>query len=145
MQATGMGFRKNTRDAIVECDKWVGKIYSWLKENGLSGNTILYITTDHGWNEDFKRHDRAPRSWLITNDREIKRGGTLPDLAVTILDRFGVNWKVFEPPLVGRPLTREYSSQRYPPPSENRNIYSIIPFNINLRLPEHGDINIKTI
>lgn len=99
------GYSSQYKDAIKDTDKWVGKIYSWLKDNGLSENTIVYVTTDHGWDEDFKDHNNAPRSWLITNDKEIKREGNIADIAVTILERFGVNWQSLTPPLFGKPLT----------------------------------------
>jgi predicted AlkP superfamily pyrophosphatase or phosphodiesterase len=100
----GSGSREY-RDAAVVCDEWLGRIAAWLSQEKLYDDTLIYVVTDHGFNDNERRHNQAPRSWLATNDKLVARGGTMFDVTPTILSRLGVDLAGLDPPLVGRPLT----------------------------------------
>ncbi|MFH0959878.1 MAG: alkaline phosphatase family protein [Pseudomonadota bacterium] len=92
------------REAAVDCDKWLGRIISWLKQEKLYASTLIYVTTDHGFDLNARTHGHAPHSWLVTNDKLVSRGGILADIAATILVRFGLDLEKLAPPLLGQPL-----------------------------------------
>lgn len=92
------------RQAAVDCDKWLGEIINWLKNQNLYDKTLIYVTTDHGFDKDAKTHGNAPHGWLATNDKAVKRDGFLADIPATILWRFGVNLENLDPKLIGKPL-----------------------------------------
>jgi arylsulfatase A-like enzyme len=93
-------------DALISNDTWTGKIIEKLKGLGLYDKTLVYVTADHGFNEGAKGHSKAPHVFLATNDKGVVRGGTRPDVAATILDRFGFDLAKLDPPLTGAPLTK---------------------------------------
>jgi len=90
--------------AIKSCDRWLGEIIAKLKRLGLSDNTLIYVTSDHGFVEGQNNHKYAPYVFLATNDKEVKRNGDRADIAPTILKRFGLDVKSIEPLLDGAPL-----------------------------------------
>jgi hypothetical protein len=92
--------------ALISGDTWTGKIVQKLKDLGLYDKTLVYVTADHGFNEDQKKHSNAPRVVLGANDPRICRGGDRADLTPTILDRFGVDLSKLNPPLAGHSLLR---------------------------------------
>jgi hypothetical protein len=91
-------------DMIKSDDQWTGKIIAKLKELGLYGRTLVYVTADHGFNEGAKGHSDAPYVFLATNDKTVTRNGDRADIAPTILKRFGVDLSSLDPPLDGVPL-----------------------------------------
>jgi len=97
---------KEYNDALISGDTWTGKIIAKLKELGLYDKTLVYVTADHGFNEDQKGHGYAPWVFLGTNDPKVKRSGMRQDITPTILDRFGVDLGRLQPPLDGEPLTK---------------------------------------
>jgi hypothetical protein len=94
--------------AIITCDEWLGRIVARLKELGLYGRTLIYVTADHGFDEGKKVHRDAPYVFLATNDAGIVRRGGREDIAPTILARFGLDVASIVPPLDGHPLTEPY-------------------------------------
>jgi predicted AlkP superfamily pyrophosphatase or phosphodiesterase len=92
------------RQAAVECDQWLGKVIRWLRQEDLYKTTLIYVTTDHGFDDNAKSHRNAPRCWLASNDPHVQAGGTLGDIAPTILVRFGLDVSRLIPPLPGRSL-----------------------------------------
>ncbi len=92
-------------DALVSNDTWTGKIVEKLEELGLYDKTLVYITADHGFNEDGTGHSYAPYVFLGTNDPKVSRAGMRQDVAPTILARFGLDLGKLEPALDGEPLT----------------------------------------
>ena len=95
------------RQAASQCDKWLGEILSKLKEMNLAENTLIYITTDHGFDKhvpNAKSHNCAPDCWLVTNDLAISRNGEIADIAATIIHRFDIEVGQRDPPLAGEPL-----------------------------------------
>ena len=97
---------KEYNDALISNDAWTGRIVQKLKELGLYDKTLVYVTADHGFDEDKTSHSYAPYVFLATNDPLVKRAGMRQDIAPTILDRFGIDLSKLEPPLDGEPLTK---------------------------------------
>jgi predicted AlkP superfamily pyrophosphatase or phosphodiesterase len=93
------------RDAAIECDEWLGKIVEWLKRESIYAQTIIYVTTDHGFDPHGHGHKDAPHSWLATNDRSVTHGGTIADVPATIMAHYGVDIEQLVPKPIGRPLT----------------------------------------
>jgi len=96
---------KEYTDALISGDTWTGKIVEKLKSLGLYDKTLVYVTADHGFDEDKKSHGDAPSVFLGTNDPKVCRNGDRADVTPTILARFGMDLAKIEPPLDGRPLT----------------------------------------
>jgi predicted AlkP superfamily pyrophosphatase or phosphodiesterase len=93
------------RAAAIACDQWLGKIVEWLKKEKLYDQTLVYVMTDHGFDVNAKSHRNAPHSWLATNDKSVTRGGTIADVPVTILARFGVDPDKLQPKPIGHVLS----------------------------------------
>jgi len=97
---------KEYNGALISNDTWTGKILDKLRELGLYDKTLVYVTADHGFNEDGKGHSYAPYVFVGTNDPKVKRAGMRQDVAPTILGRFGLNLSKIQPALDGEPLTK---------------------------------------
>jgi hypothetical protein len=97
---------KDYNDALISNDTWTGKILAKLQELGLDDKTLVYVTADHGFDEDKGGHSYAPFVFLGTNDPKVKRDGMRQDVAPTILARFGLDLSKLDPPLDGEPLTQ---------------------------------------
>lgn len=95
-------------EGIIAADAWLGKILAKIEETGVSGHTLVYVTADHGFDEDRKTHHDAPYVFLATNDPLIKRRGLRVDITPTILHRFGLDPSLIEPPLDGHTLAKPY-------------------------------------
>jgi hypothetical protein len=97
------------RAAFVTCDDWLGRMMDWLKQNKLDDSTLFYVTADHGFDLKSRFHSNAPEIWLATNDKKVIRGGSLADLAPTVLWRFGLDLAKVDPKLklIGTPLTEK--------------------------------------
>ena len=98
---------KEYNDAIISNDLWTGKIIEKLKELGIYDKTLIYVTADHGFNEDQTGHGNAPYVFLATNAKNIIRDGRRQDVAPTILEAFGLDLSKIEPKLDGIPLTKK--------------------------------------
>ncbi len=96
-------------DDIISLDYWLGRFVEKLKELGVYENTLIYVTSDHGFNEGKRTHNDAPFVFLATNDESVMRRGYLVDIAPTIYESLGINWEEFEPILDGRPLNEPYN------------------------------------
>lgn len=104
----GHKFGENSKEynnAMVSADTWTGKIMDKLAELKLDGDTLIYVTADHGFNEGTKGHPSAPYVFLGTNDPKVVSRGQRADIAPTILERFGLDLSRIQPPLDGVPLT----------------------------------------
>ncbi|MBM4018196.1 MAG: hypothetical protein FJ288_07680 [Planctomycetes bacterium] len=97
---------KEYNGALVSNDAWTGKIIQKLKDLGLYDKTMVYVTADHGFDEDTTRHSKAPYVFLGTNDKGVCRNGDRADITPTILERFGLDLSKFNPPLAGHSLLR---------------------------------------
>lgn len=76
---------------LIDDDMWLGKIVDKLKELGIYNNTVIYVTTDHGFGEGTERHANAPYGFVASNDPGIIRSGDRKDVAPTILERVGIS------------------------------------------------------
>jgi len=104
----GHAFGENSDEysnAIITCDTWLGEIRNRLKELGIDQNTLIYVTSDHGFDEGKKTHGNAPYVWLATNDSDlIAKEGDQMDIAPTILERLGIDVAIFQPVMPGKLL-----------------------------------------
>jgi hypothetical protein len=93
-------------DAIILCDRWLAKIRARLEELGHAERTLIYVTSDHGFNEGAKHHKSAPYVFLATNDDDITADGMRDDIGPTILECIGLDPAQIEPALDGSSLAR---------------------------------------
>jgi hypothetical protein len=77
--------------AIINDDFWLGEIVKKLVELGIDDQTIIYLISDHGFDEGKSQHGNAPFTFLATNDPQVIREGDRKDLAPTILEKFGIS------------------------------------------------------
>jgi hypothetical protein len=91
-------------NAIIRCDNWTGQILNRLKALNITQNTLVYVTADHGFDEDGYSHNYAPFISLATNDKRVNRNGDQVDIAPTIYYGLGMWDKTFAQPLDGYPL-----------------------------------------
>jgi predicted AlkP superfamily pyrophosphatase or phosphodiesterase len=89
--------------ALIDTDKWLGRIRETLDELGVGASTAVLVATDHGFGEDQDHHKNAPDAWLATDWAPVEPGNQR-DLAPTVLAAFGVELDQLTPPLPGQPL-----------------------------------------
>ena len=107
----GHRYGENSReynDALISVDRWTGKIIEKLEALDLYEKTLIYVTADHGFDENMTNHGDAPYVFLATNDPKVKRRGERVDITPTILTRFGLDIRRTDPPLDGHTLTKPY-------------------------------------
>ncbi len=97
---------KEYNDALISNDLWTGKIMDKVKELGLADKTQIYVTADHGFDEDGKGHKFAPYVFLASNNAAIVRDGRRQDVTPTILEAFGMDTSAVQPRLDGISLTK---------------------------------------
>lgn len=97
---------KEYNDALVSNDLWTGKLMDKIKALGLADKTQIYVTADHGFNEDAKGHKFAPYVFLATNNKAVSRDGRRQDVTPTILEAFGADVATVKPALDGISLTK---------------------------------------
>jgi len=90
-------------------DYALGDILEELWDLGVLDNTLVYVTADHGFDIGKHAHLDAPFVWLATNDKSVMRRGYQVDIAPTIYESLGIDWRDFEPPLDGNPLNEPYN------------------------------------
>lgn len=91
-------------EAIRQMDAATGQLLDRLAALGIAGETLIYITADHGFDEGLKSHADAPHIFLATNDPTVEGPGDRLDIGPTILDRFGIPPRILRPRLDGRAL-----------------------------------------
>jgi hypothetical protein len=89
---------------IIACDDWLGQILTNLNTRGIAQNTLIYITADHGFDENSHWHSNDPYIFLATNDKNVIRDGDEVDVAPTVYYGLGLWNYSFSPPLDGFPL-----------------------------------------
>ena len=92
--------------AIIDCDKWLGKAAAKLKELGVYGKTMVFVTSDHGFDEGTKGHSNASRVTLAANLKIVKSGDQR-DITPTILAEMGVDISNSRPKYKGVVLTAQ--------------------------------------
>jgi len=104
----GHDFGENSKEyeqGIILCDTWLGAMLHKLEDLGIADRTLIYVTTDHGFDEGGFHHRNAPHIWLVTNDTSITNvNGDQMDIVPTILKREGIDPESVKPSLPGKPL-----------------------------------------
>lgn len=100
------GGSKEYRQGLMDDDVWLGEIVSELKKHDLYDTTLLYVTSDHGFDLRGHNHRDQPNIFgLATNDRRpLRKAGSRLDITPTILDRLGFDLKKIQPELDGKTL-----------------------------------------
>ncbi|NIN93629.1 MAG: hypothetical protein GTO49_01270, partial [Anaerolineae bacterium] len=98
-------------NGILDGDRWLGSIVGKLHELGIYERTLIYVTTDHGFDEGQNRHGNAPYGIFTSNDPLIVRSGDRKDIAPTILERYGISREA----IGGAPAVDGYSLYSIPP------------------------------
>lgn len=92
-------------NAIIEDDALLGELLDILDEFNLSGDTRVYVVTDHGFDETGRTHLNAPYGFFASNDMNIVRSGDRLDFAPTLLEDYGIGVdEEGTPPLRGRSM-----------------------------------------
>jgi hypothetical protein len=99
---------------LVNVDKWLGHIVDKLKELNVLDHTLIYVISDHGFNENGRGHGYAPYSFMATNDPSVIRAGDRMDIAPTILSQLGISLGTVgnAPPVDGFPLNQIPNTNR---------------------------------
>jgi len=100
------------RQALISNDYWTGRVLNTLEELGLVERTLVYVTADHGFDENLKGHRAAPHVFLATSDKRVCRRGLRQDVAATIYDALGLDARAFNPPLDGTSLCEQAQRPR---------------------------------
>jgi predicted AlkP superfamily pyrophosphatase or phosphodiesterase len=90
--------------ALVECDRWLGKIMDQLEARGIDDRTLVYVTADHGFTPGVKTHSHATNIFLGTNDPKVTRNGQQRDIMPSVLASMGIDYSQIVPALPGKPL-----------------------------------------
>jgi len=99
---------KEYSDGIIVDDYWLGEIVDKLKTLDIYEETLIYVTSDHGFDEGKKWHINAPDVFLATNDSGVtKNEGDRKDITPTILRRYGMDINSITPPLYGVSLAEK--------------------------------------
>lgn len=93
---------------IIENDKALGEIMIKLAYQGRLDNTVFYVLTDHGFNENKRSHNYDPYAWLVSNDPNIvDTSGEIRymrDVVPTIYHVLDIDYSEYKPVLTGIPL-----------------------------------------
>jgi predicted AlkP superfamily pyrophosphatase or phosphodiesterase len=90
--------------AIKKIDDATGMILNALQDPGVEKNTVLYVTTDHGFNTGPKDHTGQISLWMITSEPGYNLTGDQKDIAPTVLKRLGVQYENVTPRYPGKAL-----------------------------------------
>jgi len=100
----------NYSQKLIELDGWLGQIKTKVQELGIGDETLIYVVTDHGFDEGKSVHLNAPYGFFASNDPLVMRAGDRKDPAATFLDRYGI-----DPTIGGAPPLNAYSLYSLPP------------------------------
>jgi hypothetical protein len=116
---TGHAWGENSfryTNQLVNDDYWLGRIVAKLRDLGIYDSTMIYVITDHGFDEGKTTHMNAPYGFVASNDPSLSRSGDRKDLTPTILEWYGIS----RGPLGPAPEVSGYSLYTLPP-------YSCVP------------------
>jgi len=108
----GHQFGENSMEydqGAMSCDYWFGEILDKLSEMQIKNRTLIYVMTDHGFNEGRYNHRHEPDIWLVTNDHSLKENENetrcdMIDIAPTIYYALEIDKTIFTPKLEGYAL-----------------------------------------
>jgi hypothetical protein len=109
----GENSRQYTK-ALVRLDQWLGRYIDKLKELDVFDNTVIYVISDHGFNEGGHGHHFGTKTFMATNDTSVIRAGDRMDIAPTVLTKLGISLGRVgnAPPVDGYSLTHIPGSPR---------------------------------
>ncbi len=76
---------------LIDVDWWLGRIMSKVDQLGIAGHTVIYVVTDHGFDEGSTYHHAAHYGFMASNDPLVMRSGDRMDFTPTILERYGIS------------------------------------------------------
>lgn len=91
-------------EALVRVDAGLGELAGALKRLGLYEKTIVFVTSDHGFDEGQRKHINAPFMFLATNRAGKMRSGDRKDVTPTVLELYGIDNAKTYPPVEGKSL-----------------------------------------
>lgn len=90
------------REAIIRSDKYLGKLIEQLKSYNQYNDSLIFLTSDHGFDFRKKGHRDAPNVFLVSSRPLISDAqADRRDITPTILDIMGIDLKSITPPLNG--------------------------------------------
>ncbi len=103
-------------ESLIDVDRELDDILSVLKKFGTYNDTLIYITSDHGFEKKGYSHPHEPYIWLLTNDEEAKVNINntligLQDIAPTICFTLDLPYAYSEPD-IGHPLQVMFSNEK---------------------------------
>lgn len=101
--AYGAGSPEQNR-AIMTIDEGTGMILKAVEDAGVLDNTVIYITTDHGFNTGPKDLTGQTNLWMVTSEPGYTLTGDQKDISPTIMTRMGVSFENLTPGYTGRSL-----------------------------------------
>jgi hypothetical protein len=153
------------KQALIECDEALGIIIAAVKDAGIYEETVVLVSTDHG----FKGIGHGPpmypfgildivETWLISNDPEVTNElgwGLQNDIAPTCLGLAGINPSTFQPwynetsralPLwEANSNNRELMAPTISAVSYSESITENEPFNITMNCQDQSGISIAQL
>ncbi len=93
--------RSTFRDAIRGDDAALLSLLDTLDTLDLSGSTLILVTSVNGFSLDRRTKDDQGRVWLACSEPLSATSGDQKDIAPTILDLFGIDYRQFSPPYPG--------------------------------------------
>ena len=95
----------NYMQSMMVNDQWLGSMIAELKAQGIYEDTLILMTTDHGFDEGHSSHIFAPKTFVITNGtRPMRARGDRKDVTPTVLRAFGIDTSSYTPRLEGSSL-----------------------------------------
>lgn len=78
-------------EAILQCDRQLGRILALLAYDDLIDDTQIYILSDHGFGTPKPRgHKDAPNTFIISNDEDLTENIYMDKVAGFLLSNFGL-------------------------------------------------------
>ena len=107
---------KEWENSLMDVDHQLGLIISKLQELGVYNNTLIYLTTDHGFMIKGTSHKHEPYIWLYTNDESLEANVKNPligvqDIAPTICYSLNLTYD-FQDIKLGQPLQLALPEQK---------------------------------
>lgn len=98
---------KQYNQALIDCDRWLGKLMQELKRKRIAGKTMVFVTADHGFDEGMKTHKKAPYVFLGSDDPAVVQNGTQRDIVPTLLAEMGADPGRVTPKFPGHALVKQ--------------------------------------
>jgi predicted AlkP superfamily pyrophosphatase or phosphodiesterase len=84
------GGSEEYRNGIINDDAGTGVVLNTLDFMGITNNTCVFITTDHGFNSGRRTHHGDTDLWLVSSEKLLQKEGDQKDIVPSILNYFGI-------------------------------------------------------